>query len=129
MKQLLIATAVIELGAGVALLCCPSAAATLLLGSSLDSPATLALGRLAGAALLALGVACWLVRGDVHGRSARGVVAAMTVYNLGAVIVLGSASLRALPAGFALWSVVVLHAAMTGWCLASLLKKPHQPVP
>jgi hypothetical protein len=43
---------VIELGAGLALLCCPSATAVLLVGSPLDAPAAVTLGRVAGAALL-----------------------------------------------------------------------------
>ncbi|MDA1053560.1 MAG: hypothetical protein O3C40_24190 [Planctomycetota bacterium] len=46
MKRLLIMTTAIELGAGmVLLLCCPSAAVRLLLGSPLDSPAAVTLGR------------------------------------------------------------------------------------
>jgi hypothetical protein len=40
MTRLLIVTAIIELGAGFALLCCPSPAVALLLGSPLDAPAT-----------------------------------------------------------------------------------------
>src|SRR5208337_1085383 len=85
MKILLAATAAIELGAGLALMCFPSAAVALLLGSPLDAPAAVTLGRLAGVALFALGLACWLARGDAPSRAARGLVAAMVVYNLGAV--------------------------------------------
>ena len=70
LKNLHTVTAVIEAGAGLALGCCPSFAVKLLLGSPLDSPAAIVLGRLAGAALLALGVACWLARGDTQGRAA-----------------------------------------------------------
>ena len=124
MKALYTLMAVIELGAGVALLCCPSAAVALLLGSGLDAPAAVALGRLAGAALLALGVACWFARGDEQSRAARGVVTAMTVYNLGAVVVLGTAGIRLRPVGVALWPAVVLHAAMAGWCVECLRRRP-----
>jgi hypothetical protein len=85
MKPLLVVTAVIELGAGLALLGFPSAAVALLLGSSLAMPAAVTLGRLAGAALLALGLACWLARRDVQSRAARGLVAAMLLYNFTAV--------------------------------------------
>jgi hypothetical protein len=85
MKRLLIVTMVMEVGAGMALLCCPSATVALLLGSPLDTPATLTLGRVAGAALFALGVACWLASGDAESRAARGLVAAMLLYNLAAV--------------------------------------------
>ncbi len=48
MKKLLIVTAVIEVGAGVALICCPSATVALLLGSPLDTPAAMTLGRWPG---------------------------------------------------------------------------------
>jgi hypothetical protein len=85
MKPLLVVTAVIELGAGLALLGFPSAAVALLLGSSLAMPAAVTLRRLAGAALLALGLACWLARRDVQSRAARRLVAAMLLYNFAAV--------------------------------------------
>lgn len=128
MKRLLIATALVEVGAGTGLLCFPSAVVALLLGSPLDAPAAVTLGRLAGAALLALAVACWLARHSGQTAAARGVVAAMTLYNLGAVMVLALGGLHSPPAGLALWSVVVLHAAMTAWCIASLRGKPVAPL-
>jgi hypothetical protein len=120
MKKLLIATAVIEVGAGLALLCCPSAAVALLLGSPLDTPAAVSLGRVAGAALLALGVACWLAHYDDQSGAARGLVSAMVLYNLGAVVVLGAAGIQVRPVGVALWPAVVLHAAMAIWCIVRL---------
>jgi len=125
MKRLLIVTAGIELGAGVALLCFPSATVALLVGSSLDAPAAVTLGRVAGAALLALGVANWLAQYDAQSCAARGVVSAMVLYNLGAVVILGAAGIRSQqPVGIALWPAVVLHAAMTIWCVTRLLRKP-----
>ena len=124
MKRLLIVTAVIELGAGVALLCFPSATVALLLGSLLDTPAAMNLARVAGAALFALGVACWLARDNTQSRAARGLVSAMVLYNLGAVIILSAAGIRSQPVGIALWPAVVLHAVMTIWCVASLLRRP-----
>jgi hypothetical protein len=123
-KRLLIVTAVIELGAGVALLCFPSATAALLLGSSLDTPAAMNLARVAGTALSALGVASWLARYDAQSCAARGLVSAMVLYNLGAVIILSAAGIRSEPVGIALWPAVVLHAVMTIWCVTSLLRKP-----
>jgi len=128
MNRLLITTAMAELAAGVALLCWPSSTVALLLGSPLDAFAAVVLGRLTGAALLALSIACWLAHYDVQSCAARGVVTAMTVYNLGAVVVLGVAGLRSPSVGIALWSAVALHTAMTGWCITSLLKKPAGPI-
>src|ERR1039457_1421015 len=119
-KTLQTATAVIEAGAGLALLCFPSTAVALLLGAPLEAPDALTLARVAGAALLTLGVAFWLARGDTQSRAARGLVAAMVLYNLGAAIILGAAGIRSQPVGIVLWPAVVLHAAMTIWCVMSL---------
>ena len=122
MKRLLIVTAVIELGAGLALLGWPSAVVALLLGTPLEAPAAVALGRLAGAALCALGLACWLARYDPQSIAARGLISAMLLYNLGAVVILGSAGIRS--HGIALWPAVVLHAVMTVWCILCHFQKP-----
>jgi len=124
MKILLAVTAAIEAGAGLAWMCCPSATVTLLLGSPLDTPAAVTLGRVAGAALLALGVACWLARGDESSRAARGLVAAMLLYNSAAAVVLTSAGTCLGLRGVALWPAVVLHAGMAVWCLACLRRRP-----
>lgn len=117
MRRLLIVTAVIEVGAGLALLCFPSAAVKLLLGSPLDGPAALTVARIGGAGLLTLGVGCWFAQFDAQSYSARGLVTAMVLYNLGAVVILGIAGIRLRPVGIALWPAVVLHAAMTAWCV------------
>lgn len=126
MKMLLIVTAVIELGAGLALLCVPSAAVALLLGSPLDAPAAVTLGRVAGAALFALGVACWLAHYDAQSCAARGLVSAMVLYNFGAAVILGVAGIQLRPVGIAVWPAVALHAAMTAWCVTGLARKPAQ---
>ena len=124
MKRLLIVIAMIELGAGFALLCCPSATVALLVGSGLDTSAAVTLGRVAGAALCALGLACWLARDDTQSRAARGLVSAMALYNLGVVIILGSAGLGSQSVGIVLWPAVILHAVMAVWCVTSLGRRP-----
>src|SRR4051812_47071649 len=116
MKRLLMVTALIEVGAGIALLFCPSATAALLLGSPLDHATAMAVGRVAGAALLALGVACWLAQHDEKSVAARGLITAMVIYNLGTVVILAVVGIRSQAAGIALWPAVGLHAAMTAWC-------------
>jgi spore maturation protein SpmB len=126
-KILYTPTAVIELGAGLALLGFPSAMATLLVGSPLEGSAALTVARVAGTALLALAVACWLARGDTRSPAARGLVAAMVLYNLGVALILGAVGIRSQPVGVALWPAVVLHAVMTIWCIVSLLSvKPGE---
>jgi hypothetical protein len=119
MKHLHTMTAVIEAGAGLALLVVPAIVVRLLLGAEI-SGAGILLGRVAGAALFALGVACWFARGDAQSPAARGLVATMTFYNFAAVAVFLSAGLESKPAGIALWPAVILHAAMGVWCVTSL---------
>ena len=85
----------------------------LLVGAPLEAPASLTVARVAGAALLAFGIACWLARGDAHSRAARGLVAAMVLYNFGVAVILGAAGIRSQTVGIALWPAVMLHAMMT----------------
>jgi hypothetical protein len=120
MNLLLAITGVIETATGLALLVLPAAVVRLLLGSPLESSAEIVIARVAGAALLALGVACWLGRNDTHGAAARGLVAAMLLYNVGAVVILGAAGVNGQNVGIALWPAVLLHAAMTVWCVAGI---------
>jgi hypothetical protein len=76
-RPLLVTTAAFEIGTGIALICFPSTIVKLIVGSSLDSPAGSTVSRVAGAAVLSLGVACWLARLDARSGAAKGLVAAM----------------------------------------------------
>jgi hypothetical protein len=117
MRTLLVATALVEGVAGVALVALPSRLATLLLGSSLDAPAALTLARVAGVALVALALTCWLTRQDGPSHAARGLVAALALYHTGVAIVLAYAGIGLALSGLVLWPTVLFHAAMTVWCL------------
>ena len=114
------ATALIETPIGVMLLVSPALVVSLLLGASLDAPAALAVARMAGAALLSLGGACWVARNDGPNRAVRGLIAAMALYNSVAVAVLASAGAGATLVGVLTWPAVVLHAALAVCCIASL---------
>ena len=122
MRQLLAVSAVAELGAGLALLTFPAATAELLIGAALQGPAALTVARVAGGGLLALGLACWLARGDAKGGAARGLVAAMLLYDVLAAAILAFAAVGFGLHGVALWPAVVLHAAMAAWCVAVLVR-------
>ena len=117
MRSLLVVTALLEGVTGVALVAIPSQLATLLLGSSLDTSAALTLARVAGVALVALALTCWLTRHDDRSGAARGLVAAMALYHTGVAIVLTYASIGFALSGPGLWPTVIFHAAMTVWCL------------
>jgi hypothetical protein len=117
-RNLLVVTALFEAVTGVALMVSPALPVSLLLGAALDTPGGLVAARVAGAALLALGLACWLARDDGNSRAARGIVAAMLLYNVAAVTVLLYAGLGLGLSGSGLWPAVLLHMALAAWCVA-----------
>ena len=126
MINLLTVTAAIEVGAGLVLVALPSLLVTALSGSSVATPVELTLARLAGVALLALGVACWLARHDGQSRASRGLVGAMVLYNAGVASVFAYAALGLGLSGILPWAVVLLHAAMAAWCVIRLVARPGQ---
>jgi hypothetical protein len=114
--------AVIEVGAGVALLGLPSFTASLLLGTPLESPAAVSLARVAGAAIVALAIVCWLARRDVQGAASQGVVVALLFYNLAVAGVLLFANFGHDLRGILLWPAVAFHIAMAAWCVVTRLR-------
>jgi len=127
MKSLLIVTAALETATGLALLGLPSLVVAMLLGGSLDIPAALVVARVTGAALLSLGVACWLARNDQQSRAATGLIAAVLLYNVAAVSVLVYASIYLGLTGIGLWPAILLHAALAVWCFVCLRNQRVSP--
>jgi hypothetical protein len=123
MKTLQTTTAVIEAGAGLALLAVPSVTASLLFGGPLDSPAAVSLARIGGAAILALAIVCWLARRDARSLASRGLIVAMMFYNFAVAAVLAFAGFVDELHGVLLWPAVLFHLAMGAWCIASLQRK------
>jgi hypothetical protein len=123
-KKLLIVTALIETATGVMLLVSPTLVVAFLLGASLDGAAPLVVARMAGAALVSLGCACWLARNDGPNRGVPGLVVAMLLYNSVAVAVLANAGAGARLVGVLTWPAIVLHAALAVWCIACLRSGP-----
>jgi hypothetical protein len=117
---LLIAIAVAELATGVGLLVVPSTVVELLLGQPLDPGAPLVVGRVAGIALIAIGLMCWLEKTSTRGGSLTGLLIGLLVYN-GAVPVLLVHSYMTLGTnGIGLWPVVALHFVFTALLAACL---------
>jgi Kef-type K+ transport system membrane component KefB len=120
MKLLLMISALLEGILGVGLLIVPSVAVTQLLGVPLDTPAGLVAGRIAGAALIAIAIACWQARNGERGSATTGVVEAMLFYNLAAMLVLAYAGIRLELRSPLLWPAILLHAGLGVWCLLTL---------
>ena len=120
MKLLLMITAVLEAAAGLGLLVMPTVGVSLLLGVPLDTPAGLVAARIAGAALVALAIACWQARNGERGSPSTGVVEAMLFYNFAATIVLVYAGIRLDLHSALLWPAILLHFCLGVWCLLNL---------
>src|SRR5262249_10574781 len=116
----LIATAFGEGGIGLPLLISPPVVLGLLLGVDQASREVIVVARIAGAALLAVGVACWLGRNDHHGPAQRGLLLGFLVYDLAAAGILTYAGWVLGLAGIALWPAVGLHIALALGCVACM---------
>jgi hypothetical protein len=120
MKTLLSVTALLEAATGFALAASPSLVISLLIGSPLDTRSGSLVGRLAGIALLTLGLVCWLARNVQQSSVTAGPVAAMLFYNVAVATLLTYARLGLGLSGIGLWPTVALHAALALWCIACL---------
>ena len=114
-KILLILIALAELVAGACLLFVPSNFAGLFFGEALNSDVALLVGRLAGLALVAMGLTCWLEKPGSDGSLPFNQLAGLLFYN-GAVTVLFVYSFFINGSGGPLlWPAAILHAAFTIW--------------
>ena len=98
MKKVLVVTAVGEAATGIAVLIVPSLAARLLFGEELAGAGT-AMARVAGSALIGLGIACW------PGPPLLG----MLIYSAVVTLNLVYAGFAGGLTGVLLWPAVVLH--------------------
>ena len=117
MRTLLAVTAASEGLTGLALAIAPLLVVRLLLGTE-PSGAGLAISRVAGIALLGLGLACWPER---HGTDCRASLRAMSTYNVLATLYLSSLGIRGEWIGPLLWPAAVVHGVLSVWCLVVLL--------
>src|SRR5512137_932497 len=102
MKRVLVFAAVGEAATGAAMLIVPSLVGQLLLGVDLTGVATI-VARVAGIALIALGVACWPGTPQVG----------MLTYSAAVTLFLAYAGLACGFAGILLWPAVALHGVLT----------------
>jgi hypothetical protein len=109
------AAADIEAVTGFVLIVLPHGLIRLLLVASVS----IVIGRVAGIALLSLGVGCWLGRQEERGHWA---LAAMLTYNFLVTIYLTVVGIDADFVGVLLWPAAALHAALTALLVYPLIK-------
>jgi hypothetical protein len=107
--RLMSLAAAIEAATGLALIIFPQAVASLLLGAEL-AVAGIAVARVAGIALLSLGVVCWMSRQDADNSAA---LAAMLTYNVLVTAYLVYLGFGGELVGILLWPVIALHAVLS----------------
>ena len=101
MKRVLLLAAVAEAATGAALLIIPSLVGRLLLGEELTGVAV-AVARVAGIALIALGIACVGIP-----------LVGMLTYSAAVTLYLAYLGFAGGPTGILLWPAVVLHVILT----------------
>ena len=123
-KALLLTVGIAELGTGAALLLLPAWVVGLLLGQALDSALAFVIARVAGSALIAIGLTCCL---EAPARLATVPVALLVgllAYNVAVAAVLMHARFVEGLGGIALWPVAVAHLAFAVWCVRCLMRPP-----
>jgi hypothetical protein len=113
LKWVLPAAAVAEVATGAALLMVPSLVGQLLLGVELAG-AAISVARVAGIALISLGIACW------PGPP----LAGMLIYSAAITVYLAFIGLTAGMAGPLLWPAVLLHLIVSALLLRAWLARP-----
>lgn len=120
MRTLLIVTALLEAVVGFVLAAAPSVLVSILFGTPLETPSGSAVGRLAGIALLTMGLFFWLTRNNRQSPASAVPVVAMLFYNVAAATLFTYARLRLGLSGIGLWPGVAGHAALALWRIACL---------
>src|SRR5262249_19185041 len=93
----------------------------LLLGSREAAEETLLVSRVAGAALLVIGIASWWARDNRRTSAQLGLLRGILFYDVAAAALLGFAAAALHMVGVALWPAVVLHGALAAWCVVEYL--------
>ena len=114
-KYVLALAALAEAGTGVILVAYPPIVVRLLFGAEI-SGAGVIMSRIAGIALMGLGVACW------PGNSAVQQLYGMLTYSTLAMLYLIRIGIRGAPIGLLLWPGVVAHVVLVALLVVALFK-------
>jgi hypothetical protein len=121
MKKILGFAALAEAGTGAILLAYPPLAVQALFGAEI-SGAGIIMSRIAGVALLGLGVACWPSKTGLQP------LYGMLVYSTLATLYLIRLGIRGAPVGLLLWPAVVFHAVLVILLVRARFKEGKTPV-
>jgi hypothetical protein len=116
-----VVTAALEIGAGLVFLVAPALVIRMLFAAS-DIQTGVAIGRVAGAALLSLGAACWWARHDGGSAASSGLVSGLLIYNVAVVALILTGSLGSRSP--LLWAAIAVHGAMALWCVLVVTARP-----
>jgi hypothetical protein len=119
-RRLLLITALVEVPTGLCLLFLPTVLFVFLLGLDQAASDTAFVGRLAGAALFAIGIASWIARADTLTTAQSGLLAGIFIYNAAAAVLLAYAGAVLNMAGLLLWPAAAIHSVLAVWCLVCL---------
>ena len=114
--NILALSAAAEAGTGLLLLAWPSIVVQLLFGAEISGVGVV-MSRIAGIALIGLGVCCW------PGDSAFQPLNGMLTYSTLAMLYLGYIGVRGEMAGLLLWPAVVAHAILVALLVCARFKK------
>jgi hypothetical protein len=114
-KLFLVVIAAVEAATGLGLLLLPSVPFALLLGLESAAVEAIFVGRIAGAALVAIGVVSWMARRDKVSHSLFGLLIGILIYNTAVSILLIYSAAVLKMTGVMLWPTVVFHALLAVW--------------
>lgn len=118
-RKLLAIAAIAETLVGLALLVVPRITIEILLRVPSQDAAQM-VARLAGVALICLAFACWSARADAGGTARTGTLRGITLYNLGAGVLLAVFAATGMAGGVIVWIAAVFHLALAAGFLMSL---------
>jgi hypothetical protein len=115
-KLLLLITALVEAATGLCLLFLPAVLFAVLLGLHRPTVDMIFVGRFAGAALFAIGIASWMARADTRTPAQQGLLTGILIYEAAASMLLAFAGSILKMNGILLWPAVAIHAILAIWC-------------
>ncbi|OWV97138.1 hypothetical protein [Rhizobium sp. R693] len=120
LRSLLLISAIAEGATGLAFLLLPNIPVWILFGQPLETPLAMLVGRVAGAALIAVGIACWRAADDQESRATTGLVLSLLVYDVIAMALLAYARFALELSGPGFWVALIGHLVLALWCIMAL---------